>query len=158
LRQTLLLSPDVVKQPDGRRDQPRTTPSQVRAFEAEILALRHQLQVLTPATASVNACRSHALGLGLAHLVRVADNDGVREARDGHRLASAGLSSLLGVEISTSSGPPEGELLKLGIDVSQARVTNTFMQHDFGYFDDETCRLEPIENPFGPKLLPMSPE
>lgn len=26
-----------------------------------------------------------------------------------------------------------------------------------GYFDDETCRLEPIENPFGPKLLPMSP-
>jgi len=24
-----------------------------------------------------------------------------------------------------------------------------------GYFDDETCRLEPIDNPFGPKLLPM---
>jgi len=23
---------------------------------------------------------------------------------------------------------------------------------------DETCRLEPIENPFGPKVLPMSPE
>jgi hypothetical protein len=22
-----------------------------------------------------------------------------------------------------------------------------------GYFDDETCRLEPIENPFGPKVL-----
>jgi hypothetical protein len=21
-----------------------------------------------------------------------------------------------------------------------------------------TCRLEPIENPFGPKLLPMSPD
>ena len=33
-----------------------------------------------------------------------------------------------------------------------------FMQYDLGYFDDETCRLEPIENPFGPKLLPMSPE
>ena len=27
-----------------------------------------------------------------------------------------------------------------------------------GYFDDETCRLEPIDNPFGPKVLPMSPE
>jgi hypothetical protein len=26
-----------------------------------------------------------------------------------------------------------------------------------GYFDDETCRLEPIENPFGPRVLPMSP-
>ena len=24
----------------------------------------------------------------------------------------------------------------------------TFMQYDLGYFDDETCRLEPIENPF----------
>jgi integrase-like protein len=31
----------------------------------------------------------------------------------------------------------------------------TFMQYDLGYFDDETCRLEPIENPFGPKVLPM---
>jgi len=34
----------------------------------------------------------------------------------------------------------------------------TFMDYDLGYFDDETCRLEPLDNPFGPKLLPMSPE
>jgi putative transposase len=34
----------------------------------------------------------------------------------------------------------------------------TFMQYDLGYFDDETCRLEPIENPFGSKVLPMSQE
>jgi putative transposase len=34
----------------------------------------------------------------------------------------------------------------------------TFMDYDLGYFDDETCRLEPIANPFGPKELPMSPE
>jgi putative transposase len=34
----------------------------------------------------------------------------------------------------------------------------TFMQYDLGYFDDETCRLEPIQNPFGSKVLPMSPE
>jgi putative transposase len=33
----------------------------------------------------------------------------------------------------------------------------TFTQYDLGY-DDETCRFEPIENPFGPKVLPMSPE
>jgi putative transposase len=34
------------------------------------------------------------------------------------------------------------------------------MDYDLGYFDDETCRLEPIEDPFGPRLLPipMSPE
>ena len=34
----------------------------------------------------------------------------------------------------------------------------SFMEYDLGYFDDETCRLEPIDNPFGPKVLPMSPE
>jgi putative transposase len=34
----------------------------------------------------------------------------------------------------------------------------SFMDYDLGYFDHETCRLEPIENPFGPKVLPMSPE
>ena len=42
----------------------------------------------------------------------------------------------------------------------------TFMHYDLGYFDDETCWLEPIENPFGPKcyhsarnkLLPIGPE
>ena len=34
----------------------------------------------------------------------------------------------------------------------------TFIDYDLGYFDDETCRLEPIANPFGPTVLPMSPE
>ena len=31
----------------------------------------------------------------------------------------------------------------------------SFMEYELGYFDDETSRLEPIENPFGPKVLPM---
>lgn len=31
----------------------------------------------------------------------------------------------------------------------------TFMHYDLGYFDDEVGRVEPIENPFGPKVLPM---
>ena len=35
----------------------------------------------------------------------------------------------------------------------------TFMRYDLGYFDDETCRLEPIDNPFQPKkVLPMCSE
>jgi putative transposase len=34
----------------------------------------------------------------------------------------------------------------------------TFMEYDLGYFDDETCRVEPIDNPFGPKVLPMCSE
>jgi putative transposase len=33
----------------------------------------------------------------------------------------------------------------------------SLMDYDLGYFDDETCRLEPIDNPFGPKVLPMYP-
>ena len=31
------------------------------------------------------------------------------------------------------------------------------MNYDLGYLDHETTRLEPIENPFKTKLLPMSP-
>ncbi len=34
----------------------------------------------------------------------------------------------------------------------------TFMQYDLGYFDDETCRLEPIDYPFGSRVLPMCSE
>ena len=34
----------------------------------------------------------------------------------------------------------------------------SFMTHDLGYFDEDTCRLEPIENPFAAKVLPMCPE
>jgi len=33
----------------------------------------------------------------------------------------------------------------------------SFMHYDLGYFDDETVRLEPLPNPFGPKVLPMFP-
>jgi putative transposase len=34
----------------------------------------------------------------------------------------------------------------------------TFMRDDLGYFDDETCRLEPIEIRSPRKCLPMSSE
>ena len=30
------------------------------------------------------------------------------------------------------------------------------MDYDLGYFDDETCRLEPIEDPFAAKVLPTA--
>jgi putative transposase len=32
----------------------------------------------------------------------------------------------------------------------------SFMDYDLGYFDLETQVLEPLENPFGQKVLPMS--
>jgi putative transposase len=32
----------------------------------------------------------------------------------------------------------------------------SFMDYDLGYFDLETRVLEPVENPFGPNVLPMS--
>jgi putative transposase len=34
----------------------------------------------------------------------------------------------------------------------------TFMHYDLGYWDEETCRLEPIDNPVRARVLPMSPE
>ena len=50
-----------------------------------------------------------------------------------------------------------------GQDVGVPQVSDriwlvSFMDYDLGYFDGETCRLEPIANPFSPKVLPMSPE
>ena len=48
---------------------------------------------------------------------------------------------------------------KVGVaQVSEHIWLVSFMDYDLGYFDDETCRLEPIENPFQSKVLPMSPE
>lgn len=32
----------------------------------------------------------------------------------------------------------------------------SFMQYDLGYFDLEACRVEPLDNPFKAKVLPMS--
>ena len=34
----------------------------------------------------------------------------------------------------------------------------SFMNYDLGYFDFDSCRVEPIDNPFGPRVLTMSPE
>jgi putative transposase len=31
----------------------------------------------------------------------------------------------------------------------------SFMEYDLGYFDDETIRVEPIDNRFGASVLPM---
>jgi putative transposase len=49
-----------------------------------------------------------------------------------------------------------------GQRVGVRQVTNSvwlvsFMQYDLGYFDAETVRLEPIENPFRSDVLPMCP-
>jgi len=32
----------------------------------------------------------------------------------------------------------------------------SFMEYDLGYIDLEEKTLQPLENPFGPKVLPMS--
>ena len=34
----------------------------------------------------------------------------------------------------------------------------SFLGYDLGYFDEEARRVEPVADPFGPKVLPMSPE
>jgi putative transposase len=47
-----------------------------------------------------------------------------------------------------------------GQKIGVKQVTNSvwlvsFMQYDLGYFDAETCRLEPIQDPFRSNVLPM---
>jgi putative transposase len=43
---------------------------------------------------------------------------------------------------------------KVGVkQVSENIWLVSFMDYDLGYFDDEACRLEPLENPFGPKVV-----
>lgn len=46
---------------------------------------------------------------------------------------------------------------KVGIkEVSDGIFMVSFMNYDLGYYDEETCRLEPAANPFAAKVLPMS--
>jgi putative transposase len=33
----------------------------------------------------------------------------------------------------------------------------TFLDFDLGYFDENNSRIEPVEDPFNKKVLPMSP-
>jgi putative transposase len=40
---------------------------------------------------------------------------------------------------------------------TRAVGSSSFMHYDLGFFDDETCRFEPVVNPFEAKVLPMSP-
>ena len=43
---------------------------------------------------------------------------------------------------------------KVGVrQVSDRIWLVSFMDYDLGYFDDETCRLEPIENPVRPESV-----
>ena len=39
---------------------------------------------------------------------------------------------------------------------ARGHVAGQLMDYGLGYFDLETRVLEPLENPFGPKVLPMS--
>src|SRR5207248_3689983 len=46
----------------------------------------------------------------------------------------------------------------LGIkEVEEGIWLVSFMEYDLGYIDLEEKTLQPLDNPFGPKVLPMSP-
>jgi len=46
---------------------------------------------------------------------------------------------------------------RLGIkEVDEGIWLATFMHYDLGYFDLEQKTLQPLDNPFGPRLSPMS--
>ena len=46
---------------------------------------------------------------------------------------------------------------RLGIkEVDEGIWLVSFMHYDLGYIDLEQSTLQPLDNPFGPRLLPMS--
>ena len=52
-----------------------------------------------------------------------------------------------------------GRLQNVGVkEVSDKIWLVSFMHYDLGFFDHEVGRVECAPNPFGAKLLPMSPE
>lgn len=47
---------------------------------------------------------------------------------------------------------------KVGVKEEQDGIWQvSFMHYEIGYFDLDSCRVEPVVNPFGPKVLIMSP-
>ncbi len=48
---------------------------------------------------------------------------------------------------------------KVGIkEVNDKIWLVSFMNYDIGYFDEDSCKVEPLKNPFDAKVLPMSSE
>ena len=46
---------------------------------------------------------------------------------------------------------------RLGIkEINEGIWLVSFIGYDFGYFDLEQRTLQPLDNPFGPRLSPMS--
>src|ERR1700739_739539 len=52
---------------------------------------------------------------------------------------------------------PPGEPAHASRALAGALLFSAFGSNDLGYFDLETRVLEPLDNPFGPRLLPMWP-
>jgi putative transposase len=126
------------------------------ALHLEIIALRHQLGVVNRSAVDAFASRrpTDILGVALGGMARLAPGPSPRQAGDRHRLAPAGLSSVLDLEESRAHRAPgratrrscpdtrvvhresplgcasdSRELQKLGISVSQSTVAKYMRRH-----------------------------
>jgi hypothetical protein len=52
--------------------------------------------------------------------------------------------------------PMTGSSINYGIDEMSGQLLPMLMRYDLGYIDLEQRTLQPLDNPFGPRLLPMS--
>ena len=106
----------------------------------QALNMQCPAELYAPSTRPYEACPSSTI------------RSTTRPSPSPHAAASASIGRR---SISASSSPAKAS----ASNRSSERIwLVSFMDYDLGYFDHETCRLEPIENPFGPKVLPMSPE
>jgi len=108
-------------------------------------------------TPSIESCRIDSASGALTSLGRVAtDHPPTHLAADraGKYLLSAYYQ---GGYASVHALGPDGAVRGPYTELDDRIWLVTFIDYDLGYFDDETCRLEPLANPFVPKVLPMSP-
>ena len=60
-------------------------------------------------------------------------------------------------EVGASLTSPAWQSLRLGIkEVDDGIWIVSVMHYDLGFIDLEQKTLQPLDNPFGPRLLPMS--
>jgi hypothetical protein len=72
-------------------------------------------------------------------------------------MKSMQLVMLSGLAVIICAGFGDCSFKAVGIkEVGDGVWLATFMHYDLGYFDLESKKLEPLANPFGPRLLPMS--
>ena len=123
--------------------------------QAQVRRLHRLLQPRAPASGARHEVSRRALPTLTAPVSRARASSTTRFTTEPSPSPTAAASASANAKINLST-------VFAGQNVGVKEVSDkiwlvTFMHYDLGFFDHETCRLEPVDNPFEPKVLPMSP-